>query len=104
MELPDQIELKVGERKVVRLPGLGTSGYSWAHSLSGSDQTVAITLSTAPPPGPGPSPGVGSSSDKLFTIEALKPGQVNLHLTQRRAWETNTSPLKEHAITIVVRP
>ena len=104
MELPDRIELQVGERKVVRLPGLGTAGYSWTHSLNGSDQTVAITSSTAPPPGPGPSPGVGPSSDALFTIEALKSGQVSLHLTQRRSWEKNTSPLKEHTVTIVVHP
>jgi|GEM_PF-2658459 len=44
----------------------------------------------------------GYSLDLMITIQALEPGNATIYFTQRRVWEKDKIPLKEHVLEIIV--
>jgi predicted secreted protein len=101
MEVPATIELNVGERYTLRLPGLGSAGYVWEYAVTGDDKVVSIAEATAGQPAPtGGAAPAAFSADTVFTIAALEPGQVTIHFTQRRPWEKDKPPLKEALLQV----
>jgi len=78
---PQNIQFKVGEKKIIRLEGKSTSGYDWSSHydkellhLSKGFKSVKETI-----------PG-GSVSEE-FTLTALKPGNTVLKFFLKREWE-----------------
>lgn len=79
MEIPNKIELKVGESYTLRLKGMGSAGYTWEYAVNGDTRAINVLHETvgerpeAPPGGPPPD---NYSLDHLFTIQALVPGRL----------------------------
>ncbi|HEX7574947.1 MAG TPA: protease inhibitor I42 family protein [Candidatus Methanoperedens sp.] len=94
--------MHVGEKYILRLKGLGAAGYNWEYKIKETDKVVSVSsefvddgkkIRPLPP---------GYSLDVLITIQALEPGHATIHIVQRRAWEKDKLPLKEHVIEIFV--
>jgi predicted secreted protein len=105
MDVPTSINLKVGEKYVLRLKGLGSAGYTWNYSIDGNDKVVSISKETLSRPTTasvgGPPPDT-FSLDYLFIIQAHEPGRVVIHFFQHRSWEKDKPPLNEHVLEIHV--
>lgn len=98
----DLVELRVGERHQVRLPGLGTAGYRWKPEFEDEVAQVAdVSAADAEAP---KTEAVGASADELFTIHARRPGSVRLRFVQRRPWEPDHRPAaNQHVVELRVR-
>lgn len=103
MDVPDHLELAVGDQYVVELPGLGTAGYVWDDDVAGADGVVEVRWTRGFPPGAAPHP-VGLSAPEVATIRALRPGTVELRLYQHRRWEPSDRARAEHRLSVSVRP
>ncbi|MCX9026101.1 MAG: protease inhibitor I42 family protein [Candidatus Methanoperedens sp.] len=97
------MELKAGEKYTFRLKGLGAAGYNWEYSIEEIEKVVSISLDFVDDEKrTGPLPP-GYSLDVLVTVEALVPGHATIHLAQRRSWEKDKPPVKEHVLEIFVK-
>lgn len=97
----DAIELRVGERHSVPLPGLGTAGYRWVPEVEGDPEVAEVRRSSAS--APDPDAAVGASADELFVIQANRPGTARIRFAQRRPWEpAETQPAEQHTISLRV--
>jgi predicted secreted protein len=105
MDIPARIELGVGERWTVRLPGLGSAGYQWTWQIKDGAGVIEVTLApvSAParPPLGGEPPGNWSTAEEV-EVHALRPGAATLHLEQKRSWQANHPPLQRHVLEVVV--
>lgn len=90
-----------GESFEISLEGKGTAGYEWQFKINREDiieveqkkQPVKRSRSILP----------GSSTDEVFTITALKKGNVTLHFFLVRTWEDDAvEPKDEKKIKIQV--
>lgn len=95
------IEIRSGQRKVLRLPGRGTAGYSWGCELDGDPDVVKVTIEPAPVSEIAGKPP-GTSTDELITIEARRLGRATIRLTHRRAWEQAGRTLDERTVEVSV--
>lgn len=103
MDVPDHLELAVGEQHVVELPGLGTAGYVWDDDIVGEDGVVEVRWTRGHPSGAAPQP-VGLSAPEVATIRALRPGTVEIRLYQHRRWEPPDRVRAERRLSVSVRP
>jgi len=106
LEVPPRINLRVGESRQLRLPGLGSAGYGWRYSIEGPGQAVSITMGREGGPVPnepgGPPPSTGSSMS-VITIAGRQPGSTQVLLELRRQWEgTDKPPKEQHRIEVTV--
>ena len=99
-ELPDHLNLKVGEEYVLELPGLAVAGYIWQEDLEQSG-VIAVRWTRGVLPGSAPL-AVGQSVPEKVGIRALVPGELTLTLSQRRPWERNRPPVRSHTIHVSV--
>jgi predicted secreted protein len=100
-ELPDHLDLKVGQSRSFVLPSLGTSGYVWQDRVAGQPDVVDVSWVRGFPPG-AKLPAVGVSAPETLTIQALKPGEVTLLLEQARPWERGRTPHRQERIIVRV--
>ena len=82
----DNIVLNIGETTDIRLPSLATAGYLWKIQSS-ETPIVSVTESRGVLP---KDKAVGASPDAIFTVKGLRKGSYQLHLEQRRPWESDT--------------
>jgi predicted secreted protein len=75
------VELSVGEKTSIRLPGRATSGYRWTAEVAGDAVTVAVSPSMSGRALP------GASADEIAVIEGRHPGHATVTLALRRSWE-----------------
>ncbi len=100
--MPEKLELRAGEKYTFRLKGLGAAGFNWEYDIEGTGKVVSVSLELVYD-GKRTGPLLpGYSLDVLATIHALEPGHATVRLIQRRSWEKNKPPLKEHVIEIFV--
>jgi predicted secreted protein len=100
-DVPTNIELRVGEKYTIELPGLGTSGYVWDHDLAGDDGVVDVQW-TRGYPADSPSRPVGVSAPEVVTIRAERAGMVQVRLYQHRRWEPPERMRAEHRLSVLV--
>jgi predicted secreted protein len=100
-DLPDHLDLRVGQSRSLVLPSLGTSGYVWQEEVVGQPGVADVSLARGFPPGTQP-PAVGVSAPETLTIRALEPGEATLLLRQARPWEHDQPPIREAQITVSV--
>ena len=101
--MPAKIELQVGEKYTFSLKGLGAAGYIWEYGIEQTNKVVSVSsefVEDGKRTGPLPP---GYSLDVFITIQALETGHATIHLAQRRSWEKDKPPLKEHVIEILVK-
>lgn len=96
------LTLQRGERRSVRLPGLGTAGYEWTHRVEGDAGAVEVSISTAPAEEIAGRPP-GTSIDEIAAIHARGPGRAIVILEQRRPWETKPAPQNRRVIEVTVK-
>lgn len=105
MDIPTRITLRVGETDTLRLPGLGSAGYIWTHEVVGNEDVVDVSTTTAESlqiDDAREPTTVGSSRDELFIIRAVRAGQSTIRFSQKRSWEGDQPPLKEHILEVDV--
>jgi predicted secreted protein len=90
------VELRVGEKTTIRLPGLATSGYRWTAHASGD----AVTVSTRPADPGRRTPG--ANADEIVEIEGRRPGRATVTLEPRRSWEDRPEPYDRRVLDITV--
>ncbi|MFZ0614037.1 MAG: protease inhibitor I42 family protein [Desulfobacterales bacterium] len=92
------IEVRKGDRIVVRLDENPTTGYSWALDKDAGD-SVALQNSDFSRPGE-TVPGAGGQRD--FTFAARNEGSANLIFKRWRQWEGDTSIVERVGFTVRV--
>jgi predicted secreted protein len=105
VEVPARIELSVGETYTLKLPGLGAAGYIWTYEVIANSDLINVsvaTVRTAQSSDAGSLPTVGSGVDEIFTLKPQRVGQASIRFVQRRPWEQNQSPLKEHILEVYI--
>jgi predicted secreted protein len=97
--IPESLQLKIGENYVLRLRGLATSGYEWICTVE-NDKVVAVKKEFEPTAQTAKHLA-GASANEIFTITGLQQGNTRLHFKQIRSWEPGNA-VKEKKITITV--
>jgi predicted secreted protein len=87
--------VRVGERVVVALDEVATSGYRWEPDVDPA-RLRALPQDTAD----APTQPRGGSRRAVFAFEALQPGPARLRLVLKRPWETE--PIDELAVDLDV--
>jgi len=103
VEVPTRIGLSVGQTYTLKLPGLGAAGYLWTHEIIENRDLILVSVTTertSQSTNAEGIPVVGSSMDEIFTLKAQKVGHTSIRFVQRRPWEQNQLPLKEHILEI----
>lgn len=103
-DIPETLTLPEGQAHEIELPGLGTAGYRWNHTIQGEPGVVDVTWRRGTPAAQARPAPVGVSSPEWVTIRATRPGQVSLQLFQHRPWESATEPRSRHTIVVQVVP
>jgi predicted secreted protein len=95
-DLPDHIDLAVGERVALTLPGLGTAGYVWEHEIVGERGLVDAAWTR----GREPEAPVGASAPETLELVGRRPGSLVLRLYQRRPWEDAGRVRRERRVSV----
>ena len=105
MEIPKRITLRVGDMNTVRLPGLGTAGYSWTHEVIENSALIQVSTGQGalPQTGEAAMKIVGASVDELIYIRALRAGRSRIRLTQRGPGKSDQPPSKEHILEVDIK-
>ena len=102
-DLPTQLSLGVGDRRELKLPGLGTAGYRWGHAVDGDADAVQLEWQRGVSAEEARGLPMGASAPERLAITATAPGHVTVRLTQQRPWES-VPPRAEHTIEIDIPP
>lgn len=108
VELPNSLDLVVGEAWTVRLPGLGSAGYEWSVQVSAPDVVSWAMANVDDERGAVEGAGIALPPDssnvaRQLTIEAKSRGTTTVAVILARSWETDTPPLRQHEIAVRVR-
>ena len=99
----NQINLRVGERHVVRLESLGAAGYEWMPEIEGEGVTIEKVRDPSQEEVDTASIPAGQSFPEVFRIEGRAPGRATVRFVQRRPWEVGAAPANEHVMHVEVR-
>ena len=100
-QLPDRVDLSVGEERKLAFPGLGTAGYVWQEQIPGAADLVTVTWHRGFPPNTEPA-AIGISAPEIATIHAIRAGEVVLRFVQIRPWERTVAPKQEKSVIVRV--
>lgn len=92
------IELRVGDKLEVTLPGNPTTGFQW--EVEAGDE--AILRQIGEPEFEPSSSAVGSAGKVTLRFEAVGAGQMGLKLIYHRTFEQTTPPAQTFEVTVVV--
>ena len=93
------IELHIGDRLEILLPGNPTTGYQW-------NIETQETIILQPTGGPEYKPSdnlVGGGGLFIFRFEAIKTGGVNLKLGYSQPFERSQKPSQTFELTIIIK-
>ena len=96
-EIPEEVELTVGEVRTLPLEGSG-GGYRWHAEVEGDDGVVEVTTDYAEG-----EPPKGSWRGELATLTGLAPGSASIRLVHRRLWESSPRGGGQ-VVRVTVRP
>jgi predicted secreted protein len=99
-KLPDHIDLRVNEETSIALPGVGVSGYVWQLQKDGDVGVAEATLQREPAKAMGSM--VGRAASDMLVVRAIAVGSLTVHLSLRRPWERDGTPLQSHSLVINV--
>lgn len=93
------IELRVGDKLEITLPGNPTTGFQWEVSAVDS----AILQPIGEPQFEPSSDAVGSGGKVTLSFEAVGVGQTDLKLIYHRPFEENVAPIQTFEVKVTVR-
>jgi predicted secreted protein len=91
-----QVDLRVGDTLVIRLPENPGTGYRW-NIANIDDPLVRIDDSEFTQT---PGSGIGGGGFRIFTLSAQGPGVAWLSLKKRRPWEGDAPPIGQFDVTL----
>jgi predicted secreted protein len=95
----NSIELSVGDKIEIELPGNPTTGFQWEVS-----DVDSIILSPIGEPEFKPSSNaVGSGGNVILRFEAVGAGQTELKLIHHRPFEKNVPPIQTFEVIVTVK-
>ena len=97
--MPENLQLKKGESKVLQFKGLATSGYEWICTVE-NEKLVSIQKQFVATPET-KKKLAGASNNESFTITGLQQGSTQIYFKQIRSWEP-TNPVNEKQIAVTV--
>lgn len=94
------VELAVGARLLVALPGNPSTGYTWEVKEGAAPilELVGEPAFTSDDPDL-----IGAGGTLTLTFRAIQPGTTTLVLVYHRPWETDVEPLDTFSVTVTVR-
>ena len=93
------VELPVGERHALSLPGMGSAGYQWTADVRGGGAVAEVDMIASEPV----TDAIGAGVDEKFEIRAKEPGEAVVRFEQRRPWERGDEPpVGEHVVRVRV--
>ena len=95
-----RLPLRVGERASVRLSETATTGYRWRRPAEDADDGV---LAIVEDDQDGPADPRGAGGERVFVLEAVRPGTAIVRLEKSRSWERE-APVEQFSITVEVGP
>lgn len=95
----NSIELRVGDKLEVELPGNPTTGFQW--EVSNVDSIILTPIGE--PEFKPSSNAVGSEGTVILRFEAVGAGQTKLKLIHHRPFEENVAPIQTFEVTITVK-
>ena len=95
----ENMELAIGQRESITLPGNPTTGYIWQVAESAECVEVEVKLETAE----NPRGMVGCPRATVVTVSAIKAGQGTVKLVYARPWEKGKAPAETHLINVTVK-
>ncbi len=93
------IEIKVGQRLLVRLPANPTTGYEWsaanldAKVLAPDEETIFDVPET---------PLAGAPTVQTLFFKAKSAGKLKLELQYTRPWEKDVEPIDIYKVNVVI--
>jgi predicted secreted protein len=96
--MTQHVDMKVGERLVVRVEDISTTGYRW--HLDRPEGPVLAYEGSSLVAGAAP----GGAGERRFAFAAASPGRAVIRLRLRRGWESEAAPLREGEVDVVVAP
>lgn len=98
------ISIRKGEIYPFKLGGLGSAGYVWTYIVECSPGIVEVSTEQVEtsPTLPRELPPRSSSTDTLFIIKALEPGNAKIRLVLKRPWEQTKPPLRELELEVSI--
>lgn len=92
-EVPRELDLVVRQTWTIRLDRSG-GGYRWDADVRGEPGVVKVAVEYAE--------GPAERGSEAVTITGVKPGEVEVQLTQRRPWERADDARRGQAIRVRV--
>lgn len=93
------VQLQLGQRLEIVLPGNPTTGYQWEPTIA--DNSILRTVGE--PVFKPDTSALGSGGQVTTTFEAVAVGQTMVTLVYHRSFEAGTPPLKTFAVTVTVQ-
>lgn len=104
-QLPQEaVTLKVGEKKILLLPGNPTTGYLWtlAEPLP-ENAPVSVKLALESPAEPkDKAPLCGAPLNTQMTLEGLRQGNCTIVLSYARPWEKDRPAAQTRTLAVTV--
>lgn len=94
----ETVQLKIGDRLVVKLPAQMGTGYGWQRAGKDSDVLAFVDSKIIEAPSATP----GGRELQAFTFRARKKGAAALEFHYRRPWEKSVPPEKTFRIKVTV--
>jgi predicted secreted protein len=96
----EQIELRKGERSIVKLKGLGSAGYRWESTVD-DPRLVYVERLVAERDSQQPAPG-SWSQDEQFCLIGANVGETVVRFSQRRPFDRSKPPMATREIAVRV--
>lgn len=97
-DLPERLDLRVGEVRTLQLPSLAQGGYRW-ELIAENERVVGITVQFQ---SAGAANAGTFSPFEIATLRGLQAGSTIVRCQQRRSWEGSAAPLIDQTVTVEV--
>ena len=95
----EPVELVVGGRRIVRLNGMGSSGFRWSATVENPAIVSVERISLRKPA----APRAGTySRDEEFALIGLAAGETTVHFVQARSFEPGKPPYASEDVFVRV--
>ncbi len=98
---PTEVQAKVGQPVIIRLPGTAGTGYTWQVSSPPCD---FLPLAFSQQLESSKDGRVGGPSEWVFTFTPVGAGTCNMSFQYHRPWERGVAPADTRTVAVVVAP
>ena len=96
---PTEVQAKVGQPVIIRLPGTAGTGYTWQLA---SPMCPFLPLAFSQQLESSTDGRVGGPSEWVFTFTAESAGTCNVSFQYHRPWERGVAPAETRSVAVIV--